>query len=580
MVEKKDQKLNDDCHKLWADRSLSDIRVVAADKFDEEKGQALQGVRRKEFYGEVEKGANRPSKSKGIDKIASIQKEASYDMDFAQTQFYSPRLTAETWYMPKSRKMLLRWVKIFFDWDPYISSILRMSARYPISEFKLNCKSIKQEEFFDAVLHQDNWDIMDTMRIGSLSMQKYGEFFGMGSWNEEYKIWNYYTEMDPALIEVEPVAFTNKVRIYAEIPEKYKKLWRQTGKAAEEAKKTIPVEMIEQIKKGAEYIEFETEEEGIGDSYSPARIFRMTNQADVGESGLRGLPPITCLMRDLVFKDFLKKAQFERAKRFAYPIEFWKLGDVGKGIVPSAEDLKNIQQMIRAALAAPPFSIIYTPLLSLEVVSAVGGLLDIYKDLDFVENSMLIGMGTNKNIVLGEGGWMGAAKTLSMQRQLMDYGVDREMWERKFIKGHVLRALCMAHGAVKDCPITHLKRPDLPKVSWLRSLDPQQEEDNKKLYMELQAKSKISTKTLYSKFPDLDFETEARNLEAEHGTIFDDGKRLPTEFNPIKHENTGGGESLKSPGEAVAPVAPVRPAAPEKPVEEKEVKEKKEVEEK
>lgn len=511
------------------------------------------------------KGLNVKVESAGenISKKASINKEA-FGQDFAQTQFYSPRLTQDTWYLPRTRKMLLRWVKIFFQWDPYIYSILNLHARYPISDFQLVCETNKQKEFFDEVLHNENWDILDVMREGSLSLKLYGEAFAFGEFDEKLGIWKSIVWLDPALIEVEEVPFSNKVKIFAEIPKKFKAIM-QSGKPIDvEKQKFIPKELKEAITKGQRYIELDTEE-GVDDkgNYSPCKVCFLSNKADVGEDGLRGFPPITPLMKDLVYSDYLRKAQMARVQRFAYPIEIWKVGDVAAGYLPNEDDLANVREMLKQALATVPYTIVYSPLISLEVVSAAGGLLNIFDDYNFIENRILIGLGTNKNIVLGEGGWMSNAKTLSMQRLIMDYQVDRDMWTRKFLQNFILRPMCIANGYVKNSPIFKKDIPKIPKISWLKSLDLQNEEDTKKIYIDMWKDGLLSIKTLFAKFPDLDMETEQRNLEKEVGTIFDNEERnLPSVFNKLE-----GGANTPSKDTAIdegAGSSPAKPAKPQK----------------
>lgn len=362
----------------------------------------------------------------------------------------------------------------------------------------------------------------------------------IGNWNYKEGIWDSFTWMDPAMIIVEEIPFTNKVSIFAEIPAKYIKLCKSTKPVDMEKAKSIPNVLKDAINAGKKYIELDTEE-GINPdgSYKPATCCMLINKSDVGEDGLRGLPPITPLLKDLVYSDYLRKAQMARAQRFAYPIEIWKVGDVANDYIPSERDLSNIRQMLQQALASPPYTIVWTPLISLEIVGAAGSLLPIYDDYNFIENRLLIGLGTNKNIILGEGGWMGNAKTLSMQRLIMDYSTERDMWANKFLRNFVLRPMCKAHRILKPSPLSKdTMIPDIPKIIWTRSLDIQQEEDNKRLYHDLWKDGLVSSKTLLAKFPDLDFTTEIRNLEAERGTILDnDTRKLPEFIKSLNNTN-------------------------------------------
>lgn len=475
----------------------------------------------------------------GFDKTASIDKTASFEMGNVNTLFYSPRLTPDTWYLPRSRKMLLKWVDIFFDWDPYIYSILMMHSRYPIGNFNLICDE-KEEQFFNEVLHNEQWDILDVLREGSISFTKFGEAICIGSWDSEHGVWEGFSWVDPGLIEVKEVPFTGKVKLFLEIPSKYIRAVKGKSKADEIERKLMPQYIVEAVEKGLKYIELDNEE-GIDEEtgkYSPPKVCMMVNKTNVGEKGLRGLPPMTPAIKSLVYSDYLRKAQMARAQRFAYPVEIWKFGDIQNGYIPNDEELSSVREMLQKALTNPPYTIVYTPLLSLEVVSPAGGLLPIYDDYNFVENQILVALGTNKNIVLGEGGWMSNAKTLSMQRLIMDYQIVRDMWTRTFLQNFVLRPMCIANGFTKKSLIDKTKDiANVPKVAWVNSLDVQNEEDTKKLYIDLWKDGLISSKTLYSQFPDLDFRTEVTQMQEEKGTVLDGaGRTLPATVTKIENE--------------------------------------------
>ena len=382
----------------------------------------------------------------------------------------------------------------------------------------------------------------------------------MGMWNPKKSIWDGFTCLDPALIDVREVPFTNKVKIFVEIPVKYAKLIRANKDEA--TIKAIPKALIAAVKAGDKFIELNTEEgyDENGDYYPPS-VCMLINKTDVGEDGLRGLPPITPLLKDLVYSDYLRKAQISRAQRFAYPIEIWKMGDHVNGFIPTPEDLENFKNMLTQALSSPPYTIVWSDMISLEIQGHAGSLLNIWDDYNFVENRLLVGLGTNKNVVLGEGGWMGAAKTLSMQRLIMDYQYMRDMWTNQFLRNFVLKPICIAHDYTKKSPIDGTKIPDVPKISWVRNLDVQQDEDSKKLYMDMWKDGLVSSKTLFTKFPDLDFITEIRNLEAEKGTVLDtDSRKIPEHFNKVNDEGVAQeGESTQTIEKTVSPVAPIAP---------------------
>lgn len=492
-------------------------------------------------------------------KEASLSKEAASTTEFAETTFYSPRLTPETWFLPRTRKMMLKWVKIFFDWDPMVHSILMMHARSPLSEFTLGIENPGQVQFLHDSLHREDWDIMDTLYEASLSLKKFGEAIIQGDWNEDEKKWNSMICLDPALIEVEPVPFTSKVRVYVEIPNKYIRLAKSNKPADKEAKESLPKEVFEAIKKGKKYIQLDTEGSGEGEDYRPPTAIMLINKTDVGEVGLRGFPPAVPLFKNLVFQDFLRKAQYARAQRFAYPVEQWSVGDTSKDIYPDEAALGDIQTMLKKALATPPYSIVWNTLLKYESHSAVGSLLNIYDDLAYCQENLLIGLGVNKNIVLGEGPSFSSVKTMSMNRLIMDYQTERDRFER-FLKYFVLKPLCKAGGYTDMDPKTKKEKVKIPQIHWVKSLDMEKEDEEKKRYMDLWKDGALSSQTLFSIFPDLNFETEVRNLEKEVGSILDGGvRKLPKPEKPWSFED----KQKKEKTEVIEPVEPVKPVKPE-----------------
>ena len=111
---------------------------------------------------------------------------------------------------------------------------------------------------------------------------------------------------------------------------------------------------------------------------------------------------------------------------------------------------------------------------------------------------------------------------------------------------------------------TQRKRPNMPKISWTRSLDIQQEEDTKRIYYDMWKDGLVSTQTLFDRFPDLNLKTEARNLEKEKGTIFDGGSRtLPAGTSTMDFDDDVPGASKGKPGSPLKPSRPVKPSSEE-----------------
>ena len=82
-----------------------------------------------------------------------------------------------------------------------------MHSRYPIGNFNLICDE-KEEQFFSEGLHNEQWDILDVLREGSISFTKFGEAICLGEWDSEHGVWKGFSWIDPGLIEVKEVPFT------------------------------------------------------------------------------------------------------------------------------------------------------------------------------------------------------------------------------------------------------------------------------------------------------------------------------------------------------------------------------------
>jgi len=117
---------------------------------------------------------------------------------------------------------------------------------------------------------------------------------------------------------------------------------------------------------------------------------------------------------------------------------------------------------------------------------------------------------------------------------MMEYQIVRDTFER-WIYNHVFRRVSEENNF-----FIHkgkFKKLILPKIEWEKSLR-LDEDDERKVYQDLHSKGFVSTKTLFSKFSNLDYDIERRQLEEEKGTIYDktDGKRIPEEFDQSKEE--------------------------------------------
>jgi hypothetical protein len=101
------------------------------------------------------------------------------------------------------------------------------------------------------------------------------------------------------------------------------------------------------------------------------------------------------------------------------------------------------------------------------------------------------------------------------------------------------------------------KKLILPQISWYKSLDIEEQEAERQTFVEMHDKGYLSTETLYSKFPSIEFEAEQEKLEKEIGTVWDKGDtRLPAKV----AKPFGKGKGTKP---SIPAIKPIKPSLPE-----------------
>jgi len=173
-------------------------------------------------------------------------------------------------------------------------------------------------------------------------------------------------------------------------------------------------------------------------------------------------------------------------------------------------------------------------------------------------------LGVNKNIILGEGPNFGNSKTMALQALVMQYKAVRDKFEDWMINKY-FRPIAEKNEFYTVDPDTGEKQLILPQISWYKSLDIDAQEREQEQFAEFHKEGLISTKTLFSKYPNLDYETERKQLEEERGTIFDKGSkdnRLPAQISRPSGEGMGGGGGGDMGGAPVEPIEPTEPVEP------------------
>ena len=459
----------------------------------------------------------------GIEKVgADVQQTSSF--------FYSPELTTESWLLPKSRQEILKWARIFFNLEPYVQSIVMMHSLYPFSKFEISTEDESVTQFYKEMSFNENFDLFEFILKASLSYQKFGEALPFGNMvkgkDKKYR-WSRFVLLEPELVEVATDMFEG-IQSFSLIPtEELKSLVKSTDEA--------DMERLEKLKEKAPAI-VDAIEKNKNIEMSEDHVSLIANLTD--PSATRGTSPIQCLFKVLIYQDWIRLAQSAFAQRYIFPIELWKLGDASQGIIPDEKAITDFRNMINQAVQNPPFTIIYPDIVKYEAVSTLGKQFPINNEYEYIHDQLLVGMGVNKNIILGEGPSFSNVKTMALHKLMMVYKVVRDKFENWMINKY-FRPIAIKNEFYTTSGGT--RKLILPTISWNKSLDIEEENDEKERFIDFHTKGMLSTKTLFSKFPNINYEDEKKLLEEEMGTIFDKGDdRLPKEA-PKKGNGGGGG---------------------------------------
>lgn len=601
-------------------------------------------------------------------RTAALHREAYADVTTQPTFWYSPELTPDAWVLPKSRTEALRYYQIYYNLDPYISSIINMHAQYAFSKFTLQYKDPTITELFNKLLNSNpNFDWYDFTLQVALSYFKYGEacltgdtkiivqhasgsrkevtikelydtsakdfkvvsfeqngpYYSFsvktadkvlltrknatvvkitlntgdsirctpdhlfllrgndyrmagnllsgdelrgldktykvtaverdgyedvydihcvedthnfaiapgiivhncvwGDWNTAKRTWNRFTLIHPALIEYKEDMMTGHATIELIPTVEMKKIVKDAILQGRRDIDPLLLNAVENNKKLPLDTEGIPENVFTGQEYVPPKVFMFQRKTD--PSSERGTSMIHPLLKTLYYQDLLRLSQIAVAQKTQLPIELWTVGHIGNdeesSMLPGPELLEEVRQMITQATQQPPFSIVYGPYLKYEALGVSGKLLDIYNDLGYVENQILVGLGVNKAVVLGEGPSV-QGKAISLNRLIREYAVIRDLFSNWF-KRNILLPIARANQLVDEDG-----QYIVPDLRWELSLQPEQDKEKFDMFYKMWKDGLVSTMTLFEHCPEhIDYTLEMSRLVAERGSCWDKGdKRL------------------------------------------------------
>ena len=397
---------------------------------------------------------------------ADLKIEAA-DVATLQPFFHTPGNQQDALNLPKSYVEQIRWSRLMYNLEPFISAITDLKAYYAFSKFKLITAEPFVTEFYNQVAFSKRFNLYKFMLRMSLSYHKFGEAIAWGSrkqdgvWPKTGKpkwVWDNFILLEPELVEI-------KKSVVGDPEPKY---FLRPNKDLEELVKKLDANDPE-----VEHMQGQISEKVAAkirakdlvplDNSTISSIQQLTDA-----SATRGTPPYQRLFTTYVFHDFIKLAYMAQANRYHFPMELWTLGDLEKKILPAPGDLDKLRELVTNAIQQPPFAIFFPPILKYEALGVQGKLLPIKEDNEYVWKNYMTGLGVNEEMIFGSSGIFSSTETsgnqafIRMRTKERDEFTDWAIWNffeplarwnnLKMVKGGTLS-------------------PILPTLEWEKDLD-------------------------------------------------------------------------------------------------------------
>jgi hypothetical protein len=203
---------------------------------------------------------------------------------------YDPKTALDEYNIPKSRREILRWSRIYFSIDPTVQNIVEENALEAIPLFTLSTSSKKITEFYNDMAFNAKFNLYDFMKLFSLSYHKFGESIPFGNMEEgkdgKWR-WHSFILIEPELVEVKQDMLTG-ARTFELIP---------TVELREAAK-----DLVKSRDLSSELVKGVAENRNIRlDESAVSLVARLTDP-----SATRGTSPIQCVFKVLASMDRMR----------------------------------------------------------------------------------------------------------------------------------------------------------------------------------------------------------------------------------------------------------------------------------
>ena len=450
------------------------------------------------------------SSESGIIKTA--QSDGSGDVTFFPPRWFSPMLSWVHFYMPTDLKTTLTWVRHWDTFHPLVGNAIDLHSLLTLGKFQLKLDG-------DPVIrriYEEAWEACGGILFLYDIIREYyltGEVFYYMKFDDETGIFIDAIPLPPEDIYVDKDTMYEYGR---EVQFKLQVAQRDFNPEMNSLDKFLlekaPIDVIEAINRN--------------EPIPLPNQFLFVIQRKQSAYQLRGTSLVLRVMKDLLYEDKIREAQYAIAQRHINPKEIWK---VGSDTFPATQQqIDTIADMIRTAEQNPLFTMVTTHTVSAEYLFGNQGLSPLKDEFDWIENRVLSAMFTNKAIVHGEGPTYANA-TVAYRAMMARYVAVRALIERALME-KFFKPIAELHGFYKATPaelVHNIQRPFafrelvLPQIDWGGTKSSIFEGRDVFQTAKSLREMGIPMKTILEYIGDFDYDTILKQKKEEEGTPFD-----------------------------------------------------------
>lgn len=234
-------------------------------------------------------------------------------------------------------------------------------------------------------------------------------------------------------------------------------------------------------------------------------------------------------IKDLLYEDKLRQAQYSVADRHITPLQVYRLGDPKEDILPTQAQIDEFASLLASGSDDPNFAIVGHYGLQVEYIGSTGKILPIVPEFEFVEKRLLTALFTNKAMTASEGpSYANASIAFEvLQLRYLAFRGLLEVWAKRKLFKPIAEE--RGYRQIPPADLAHRVRTTrksmdrqlvLPDFNWLGKMQLRDESQYQSFILRLRERADVPLSTVCEVF-NLDYNEIKSGLLSERGTIAD-----------------------------------------------------------